>query len=147
MGLLAIYCPEQTKQWWPSTAKIGTKMLYLPSPARSCGLCLSPACWGAACPWCPLAQLELYLALCARGKLRGSSVENATWKTSWGWAAHSSTSTRGQGSFCQTIWLPSPADLWDPVARWRAIGGSCCVEAIKLGASHCALHPSQQNRS
>ena len=26
------YCPGQTKAWWPSTAQIGTKMLYLPSP-------------------------------------------------------------------------------------------------------------------
>ena len=26
------YCPGQTKPWWPSTAQIGTKMLYLPSP-------------------------------------------------------------------------------------------------------------------
>ena len=26
------YCPRDSKQWWPSTAEIGTKLLYLPSP-------------------------------------------------------------------------------------------------------------------
>ena len=26
------YCPGQVKMWWPSTAQIGTKRLYLPSP-------------------------------------------------------------------------------------------------------------------
>ena len=26
------YCPGQAKRWWPSTAQIGTKILYLPSP-------------------------------------------------------------------------------------------------------------------
>ena len=26
------YCPQDSKQWWPSTAEIGTKLLYLPSP-------------------------------------------------------------------------------------------------------------------
>ena len=26
------YCPGQAKTWWPSTAQIGTKRLYLPSP-------------------------------------------------------------------------------------------------------------------
>jgi hypothetical protein len=26
------YCPGQAKMWWPSTAQIGTKRLYLPSP-------------------------------------------------------------------------------------------------------------------
>ena len=26
------YCPAQTKPWWPSTAEVGTKLLYLPSP-------------------------------------------------------------------------------------------------------------------
>ena len=26
------YCPGQTKPWWPRTAQIGTKMMYLPSP-------------------------------------------------------------------------------------------------------------------
>ena len=25
------YCPSETKVWWPSTAEIGTKLLYLPS--------------------------------------------------------------------------------------------------------------------
>ncbi len=26
------YCPWDSKPWWPSTAEIGTKLLYLPSP-------------------------------------------------------------------------------------------------------------------
>jgi hypothetical protein len=26
------YCPGQAKMWWPSTAQIGTKRMYLPSP-------------------------------------------------------------------------------------------------------------------
>jgi hypothetical protein len=26
------YCPQDSKQWWPSTAEIGTKLLYPPSP-------------------------------------------------------------------------------------------------------------------
>ena len=25
------YCPGQSKNWWPSTAQIGTKIMYLPS--------------------------------------------------------------------------------------------------------------------
>ena len=26
------FCPGQTRTWWPSTAQIGTKILYLPGP-------------------------------------------------------------------------------------------------------------------
>ena len=26
------YCPTKTKTWWRSTAQVGTKLLYLPSP-------------------------------------------------------------------------------------------------------------------
>ena len=26
------FCPGQTRLWWPSTAQIGTKMLYEPGP-------------------------------------------------------------------------------------------------------------------
>jgi hypothetical protein len=26
------YCPKKTKIWWRSTAQVGTKLLYLPSP-------------------------------------------------------------------------------------------------------------------
>jgi hypothetical protein len=32
METLWDYCPGQSKRWWPSTAHIGTKMLYLPKP-------------------------------------------------------------------------------------------------------------------
>jgi hypothetical protein len=28
------YCPQYSKQWWKSTAQIGSKMLYLPKPAK-----------------------------------------------------------------------------------------------------------------
>ena len=27
------YCPREGRTWWPSTAQIGTKLLYLPAPA------------------------------------------------------------------------------------------------------------------
>ncbi len=30
--ILYNYCPGQAKRWWPSTAQIGSKILYLPSP-------------------------------------------------------------------------------------------------------------------
>ena len=26
------FCPGQKRQWWPSTAQIGTKILYFPGP-------------------------------------------------------------------------------------------------------------------
>ena len=26
------YCPREGRVWWPSTADIGTKLLYMPSP-------------------------------------------------------------------------------------------------------------------
>ena len=26
------FCPGQTRLWWPSTAQVGTKMLYAPGP-------------------------------------------------------------------------------------------------------------------
>ena len=26
------YCPKEGRTWWPGTAEIGTKMLYMPSP-------------------------------------------------------------------------------------------------------------------
>ena len=26
------YCPREGRVWWPGTAEIGTKMLYMPSP-------------------------------------------------------------------------------------------------------------------
>ncbi len=26
------YCPREGRHWWPSTAQIGTKLLYMPSP-------------------------------------------------------------------------------------------------------------------
>ena len=26
------YCPREGRVWWPSTAQIGTKLLYMPSP-------------------------------------------------------------------------------------------------------------------
>ncbi len=26
------YCPREGRVWWPSTAEIGTKLLYMPSP-------------------------------------------------------------------------------------------------------------------
>ena len=32
METLWDYCPGQTRSWWPSTAQIGTKMLYKPGP-------------------------------------------------------------------------------------------------------------------
>ena len=32
METLWDYCPGKTEPWWPSTAQIGTKMLYLPKP-------------------------------------------------------------------------------------------------------------------
>jgi hypothetical protein len=31
METLYDYCPGQSKNWWPSTAHIGTKIMYLPS--------------------------------------------------------------------------------------------------------------------
>ena len=27
------YCPGESHQWWPSTAQIGTKLVYLPGPS------------------------------------------------------------------------------------------------------------------
>jgi len=32
METLWDFCPGKTESWWPSTAQIGTKMLYLPKP-------------------------------------------------------------------------------------------------------------------
>ena len=29
---LFYYCPREGRVWWPSTANIGTKLLYMPSP-------------------------------------------------------------------------------------------------------------------
>ena len=67
--------------------------------------------------------------VCARDKLLGSSLANATRKTSRGQAARSFTSTRRRWSFRQTVLMPSLAELWTPLRD----GDSSRVEEINLG--------------
>ena len=76
----------------------------------------------------PLAQLEVYLAVCARGQLRGFSMTNATRKTSRGPASsvRPSRCPSDHPAARQTIPLPVRPSR---CPRWPSCGPRCAMAA------------------
>ena len=91
------YCPGRAKTWWPSTAQIGTKRLYLPSPDPVVYVVPLSHILGKL-PLIPAGTTAPSPGACTAARTRAISWACAIVRASQARAVPCSTSTRGPWS-------------------------------------------------